>query len=272
MKFLDCHCHMMGKLVSLEYFLSRLDEAGVERAIVLSYPPASHLTEEPVREDARRLELVMDWAARSERIIPFYWIDPTQEDALEQVDRAVQAGVRGFKTICDHFYPCDERPMQVWRRAAEAGKPLLFHSGILYSVRPASNYNRPANFEALTQIPNLRFAMAHISWPWCDECLAVYGRWAYQKRKGMTTSEMFIDATPGTPPLYREEALTKLYRNPGFELEDNVMLGIDCEIDYSPAYAREIVQRDQAIFDRLSVAPGQREKYFSGNARRFLGE
>ena len=30
--------------------------------------------------------------------------------------------------------------------------------------------------EAGFDIPGLRFCCAHISWPWCEECVAVYGK------------------------------------------------------------------------------------------------
>ena len=40
MKFLDCHMHQGLVRVPVETFLDRLDAAGVDSAIVFSYPPA----------------------------------------------------------------------------------------------------------------------------------------------------------------------------------------------------------------------------------------
>lgn len=275
---IDCHVHTSPTPDSKEDFLKNLDTAGVDRAVLLSYYPATYLknistgaTAFDVLTPQQALDDVMEWAAFSDRVIPFYWIDPLEEDALEQVDRAVEAGIAGFKTICFRYFPGDERPMEVWRRIAEHGKPMLFHSGILYGNTPSSNYNRPANFEALFDIPNLRFAMAHVSWPWHDECIAVYGHWRSRKRNGTTTAEMFIDTTPGTPKIYRHEVLSKLYTI-GYDIEDNIIFGTDCHNKFSSDYAISIMETDRGIMDAIGMTEEQREKYYYKNLLRWLGE
>jgi predicted TIM-barrel fold metal-dependent hydrolase len=159
--------------------------------------------------------------------------------------------------------------MQVWERIAKTGKPILFHSGILYGNGPWSKYQRPVGFEPLFEIPKLRFALAHISWPWCDENLAVYGFWRSRKRRGTTSAEMFIDTTPGTPKIYRNEAFYKIY-NIGFDIEDNVIFGTDCNNNYDSEYARSILSMDKEALDNAGASAGQREKYYSKNVLRFL--
>ena len=74
----------------------------------------------------------------------------------------------------------------------------------------------------------LRFALAHVSWPWVDECLAVYGKFlnALTRRRELSV-EMFIDTTPGTPRIYRQEVLTKLMTI-GYDVEHNILFGTDC--------------------------------------------
>ena len=47
MKFLDCHMHQGLVRVPVETFLDRLDAAGVDSAIVFSYPPAEIGLTEP---------------------------------------------------------------------------------------------------------------------------------------------------------------------------------------------------------------------------------
>jgi predicted TIM-barrel fold metal-dependent hydrolase len=160
--------------------------------------------------------------------------------------------------------------MQVWERIARAGKPLLFHSGILYSMTPSSQYNRPVGFEPLIEIPNLRFALAHVSWPWCDEALAVYGYWQHRKHSGSATSEMFIDTTPGTPKIYRREVFSKIY-NIGYDIEDNLIFGTDGSTHYSSAYTKGILDMDKDALDAASVSADRREKYYSKNVLRFIG-
>ncbi|GHV13904.1 hypothetical protein FACS189491_09500 [Spirochaetia bacterium] len=276
---IDCHVHTNPVPQSKEELIKRLDTAGIDKIVLLSFHPASFCRDEMVNgaiygkpmSPAAALAQVMEWAAFSQRIIPFYWIDPLEEDAFDQVDKAVAAGIAGFKVICNRHFPGDDRPMQVWERIAKAGKPMLFHSGILYGNGPWSQYNRPVGFEALFEIPNLRFALAHVSWPWCDENLAVYGFWQSRKEHGTTSAEMFIDTTPGTPHIYRREVFNKIY-NIGYDIEDNVIFGTDCTSDYSYDYTKEILAMDKDALDNAGVSAAQREKYYSRNVLRFLGK
>jgi predicted TIM-barrel fold metal-dependent hydrolase len=218
---------------------------------------------------AASLAQVMEWAAFSGRIIPFFWIDPLEEDALEQVDKAVAAGIAGFKAICNRHFPGDDRPMQIWERIAKAGKPILFHSGILWGSGPWSQYNRPVGFEALFEIPRLRFALAHVSWPWCDENLAVYGYWLNRRGRGSTTAEMFIDTTPGTPPIYRREVFKKIFTI-GYDIENNVIFGTDCNSNFNSGYAKGILTMDEDALANAGTSPEQKEKYYGKNFLRFL--
>jgi predicted TIM-barrel fold metal-dependent hydrolase len=213
----------------------------------------------------------MSLAAFSDRIIPFFWIDPLEKDALEQVSEAVNAGIAGFKVICNRFFPGDPRPMEVWEKIASTGKPILFHSGILYSHTPSSRYNRPAGFEPLFDIPDLRFALAHVSWPWHDELLAVYGNWRNRKEGGTTRAEMFIDTTPGTPKIYRREVFSKIYTI-GYDIEDNIIFGTDCTNNYNSGYVKQILAMDKDALDNAGVSEAGREKYYHKNILRFLGK
>ena len=275
---IDCHVHTDSEPQSKEELIKQLDIAGIDRMVLLSFHPASFCREECTdgvfsgkpMAPAAALAQAMEWAAFSERIIPFFWIDPLEEDALDQVDKAVAAGIAGFKVICNRHFPGDERPMQVWERIARAGKPILFHSGILYGNGPWSRYNRPVGFEPLFEIPHLRFALAHVSWPWCDENLAVYGFWQSRKNRRTTSAEMFIDTTPGTPRIYRREVFSKIYTI-GYDIENNLIFGSDCSNKYRSDYAKKILAMDKDALDYAEVSPEQREKYYSKNFLRFLG-
>lgn len=273
MKIVDCHMHMLHKMFDIDECLSRMDAAGVEAAGLFSFPPDMHFSDQTdecpnIAED--RLALLKKWMEYSERFIGVYWIDPVEEDAFAQVDRAVDAGVSAFKVICDHFYPDDERAMQTYAYIAGKGKPIQFHSGILYSAHPSSKYNRPVFFESLLTIPNLRFSMAHVSWPWVDEFVALYGQWDSMRKKGLTSAELFADVTPGTPDLYREDALNKLYNICG--ATDNIMFGVDNILEYDSTYARKVIDLDGRILTKLGISEENREKFFAGNYLRFLGK
>ncbi|MDD5599346.1 MAG: hypothetical protein PHV82_15470, partial [Victivallaceae bacterium] len=86
-----------------------------------------------------------------------------------------------------------------------------------------------------------------------------------------TSTEMFIDTTPGTPVIYREDVLKKLY-TVGYDIENNLLFGLDSYADeYNLSWGRDWIARDRKILQGLALSGGQIEKYFSGNIKRFLG-
>lgn len=269
---LDCHIHITDGSPDPQKLLSRLAAAGLDGGVVLSLPPASFSHLASPRPSSERLVNLMAWTGDNQNLFPFFWIDPTEEDAGEQVRHALDAGVMGFKVICNRFFPGDERALPVFRLIAVGRKPILFHSGILWDGTNSSQYNRPAGFEALMEVQGLVFALAHISWPWTDELIAVYGKFLSARRlRGGRTAEMFIDTTPGTPPIYRRETLTRLF-TVGYDVGKNVFFGSDGETSsYNEKSTREWIDRDSAIFSDLGVDEQTVAAVFGGNLIRFLG-
>jgi predicted TIM-barrel fold metal-dependent hydrolase len=272
MEYFDSHVHIEEDTVERERFLKRLEEAGLSGAVVISKPPESFENIMKSGTPEKRLEEVLTLTDQMENLYPFYWIDPLENDAEEQIESAVDKGINGFKVICDRFFPGDKRPMEIFRKIAGTGKPLLFHSGILWDGKPSGDYNRPLAFEPLLEVDGLKFCLAHISWPWIDECIAVYGKFlnTYSRRPDLSV-EMFIDTTPGTPEIYRMEALTKLFTI-GYDVENNVMFGSDCNTaDYNVNWTRNWIKRDTNIFHGLGLSDEVIGKVFGGNMKRFLG-
>lgn len=268
---LDAHVHIKEGPVEQEKFLGWLKACGVDGAVMISMRPKSFAAIGNVAAPEERLRNLLEWVRWQPMLFPFYYLDPTEEDALDQVEMAVKAKVAGFKVICNHFYPGDERAMPVYRAIAEARKPLLFHSGILWDGQPSSKFNRPSEWEAMLDVPKLRFALAHISWPWVDECVAVYGKFqsALGKRPDLSC-EMFIDLTPGTPRIYRQDALTKVF-TVGYDVRKNVLFGTDGTTKWYPTdWAPYWIRRDNEIYDVIEVGPETRENVFHRNLERFL--
>lgn len=267
---LDGHIHIGSEHDNSARFRQGIGEAGVGGGLVISLAPNCFSPgAEPGNAECAigRLDGLFLRTQGDPDLFPFFWIDPMEEDALDQVDIACGRGVMGFKVICDHYYAYDERPMAVFRRIAERGKPILFHSGILWDGKFSSLYNRPANFEALIEIPGMRFSLAHASWPWCDECIALYGKFL----NAGGNAEMFIDITPGTPEIYRRELLTKLF-TVGYDVENNIIFGADCAYDdYAGHWAKKWIETDSAIYADLNLGQSVIDKVFGGNLRRFVG-
>jgi predicted TIM-barrel fold metal-dependent hydrolase len=245
---------------------------GIDGGLLISPPPACFTGPDAAQDADVRLAALRAWTDGQPNLFPVFWIDPLEDDAAEQVDRAVEAGAVGFKVICGRYIPGDHLAMDFYRHIARSGRPILFHSGILWDGAPSGMYNRPAGFEALLDVDGLRFCLAHVSWPWCDECIAVYGKFqTARKRRGELDVEMFIDLTPGTPAIYRRDVLTKLF-TVGYDVENNIIFGTDGKAsDYNAQWARDWIERDNAIYTDIGVSDAARERIYAGNLLRFLG-
>ena len=247
----DGHVHIFPGKPDSEAYVARLAKAGFRGGILLSENP-DPLDDSPAPDPEGAMDRAIEWASASETLYPFYWINPVLDNARDLVDMAVEKGMFGFKVLPGRFMPGDPRALPVYEKMAKAGKPVLFHSGILWDGRPSSKFTRPGNYEELIDIPGLRFCCAHISWPWCEECVAVYGKFLNAlTRTDRPRAEMFIDITPGTPRRRRQSALEMLFGY-DYDMNGRVMFGTDCRAnDYAVAWAKEWQERDDAIYAAL---------------------
>lgn len=269
---IDCHVHMENDTISRGQLRQKLQGSRIDGMVAISIAPESvpafrdkeYSTEE-------RLDILMRWCEGMPELHPVYWVDPTEKDAVRQVEQAAERGVAGFKIICNHFYPGDGRAMPVYRKIAQTGKALMFHSGILWDAQPSSRYNRPAEFEELLPVEGLRFALAHISWPWTDECVAVLGKFQDAARHLPHCARMYVDITRGTPDLFREEALRKLLLT-GYDVEKSVFFGSDCTLDhYDVSLCEDYITKDLQLFSKLGINDAFVRRIFSENIREFYG-
>ena len=219
-----------------------------------------------------RLNETLSWCqGHEDRLFPVLWIHPYEENIIEKVHFAAGRGVVAFKMICHDFYVYEDRVLELLKEIARLGKPVIFHSGILWDGRVSSEFNKPLNFEALINIEGLRFSMGHCSWPWVDECIALYGKFL-NALNSKNTAEMFFDITPGTPEIYRKELLCKLYTI-GYDIGDNIMFGTDSySCAYNADWARKWLDIDGGILLELGVSKANIEKLYYKNLLRFLGK
>ncbi len=251
----DFHIHIYPRpkpVAEPGEFLRRTVEAGVDGGAVFSLPPASSTEHaEDVKEWRERLDGVLSFTSQTPGFLPILRMDPTESDAREQVLTAAERGIRGFKVICTHFYP--KECLEIFRLIADTGLPLIFHSGILWGPNASAEYNRPVNFEHLIYVKGLRFSLAHIGWPWCEEYAALYGRFAYQHGAGLLSggTEFFVDLTPGTPFSRRREMLRMLF-SLGYDLARNVLWGSDGSTNSYPVRnVRQWLDLDRGIFREI---------------------
>jgi uncharacterized protein len=199
-------------------------------------------------------------AANADVLIPFASIDPHKgklgvREARRLVD---QHGVRGFKfhPNTQAFWPNDRDFYPLYEVIAEARLIALFHSGQtgFGAGMPGGGgihlkYSNPMCIDDVAaDFPELKIILAHPSFPWQEEALAV----ATHK------PNVYIDLS-GWSPKYFPEILVR-YTNT--LLKDKVLFGSD--------FPMLTPDRWLADFEKLEIREGIRERVLKDNAARLL--
>ena len=194
--------------------------------------------------------------------IPFGSVDPWKgKVAVAEVRRAVEElGVKGFKfhPSVQAFYPNEPRFAPIFAAIERYELPVLFHSGTtgIGAGAPGGlgiklKYARPIPYmdDIAADYPGLTVILAHPSWPWQEEALAM----------AVHKTNVYIDLS-GWSPKYFPDSLVR-YANT--LLQDKVMFGSD--------YPLMPPERWLADFETLPIKPEVRPKILLRNALRLLG-
>ncbi|WP_084965200.1 amidohydrolase family protein [Thermoactinospora rubra] len=206
-------------------------------------------------------EVAESCARHADVLIPFAGLDPWRGRAAVRAARRLveEYGVRGFKfhPSLQGFAPDDRMAYPLYEAIEELGVPALFHTGqtgIGAGVPGGGGirlrYSNPMLIDDVAvDFPELRIILAHPSFPWQDEALAV----ATHK------PHVHIDLSGWSPKYFPPQ----LVRYANSLLQDKVLFGSD--------YPVITPDRWLADFDRLEVKPEVRPKILKGNAARLLG-
>jgi predicted TIM-barrel fold metal-dependent hydrolase len=268
MRIWDCHSHARGDETG-EQVLRWMDEARFDRINLFARypePVGGAFDRDAVRASIDHVARVQ--AADPDRIYGVVWAEPRAPGMIEELEYGlVDRGLRGVKMIPDHWAPTDEWLWPLYAKIEELRKPLQFHSGILYGFGDSSRFCRPVLYEALLHFPRLRFSLAHIGWPWVDECLAVYGRFRAAAGYQSPACQMWVDTCRGTPDAWREEALRKAVPFCGVE---RLMFGVDGYPARLPQNGPEHAAKDLTILrDVMGLGQAQLETFFWGACEAF---
>jgi len=150
-------------------------------AVVFSVDAEAALGHPPVPNE----EVAAAAARHDDVLIPFASIDPHRgRAAVRQARRLVEEhGVRGFKfhPSAQAFTPNDRKIYPLYAEIEALRMPALFHSGqtgIGAGVRGGGgirlSYSNPiALDDVAVDFPDLKIIIAHPSFPWQDEALAI---------------------------------------------------------------------------------------------------
>jgi len=259
MRIVDCHVHLREQADPGDV-LRQMDAADIDRILLCS--PPERVSLQKTRENllvTRKL-----FQAAPQRISGLAWVNQTLPGARGLAAEALSdLGFVGIKIIPDHWYAYEARLEPFWETMHELRASILFHTGILYAFDDGSRFCRPLWLEKLLHYPNIRFAMAHISWPWCEECLAVMGRMRAATRGTDRPWQSYVDLTPGTPRHIREQAVANAIDFCGPE---RILFGTDSTVPGGMVRQAEHIERDLAIFADLGLDEAQTERILSGTA------
>ena len=277
-RIFDTHVHI-DKYAAPEpkRLLDSMDKHHIDKVALLAEDPEYTMEKDlnKCREyNEARLKRLKEWCDHSDgRLVPIYYINPVERDAMQQAEKAVDAGCAGFKVICETHYPGDERAMPVYQRIADLGKSILFHSGILWDWGDNGNYNRPCNFECLMGVSNIKFALAHVSRPWTDECLSVYGKFTnLWEHPSFRNQFMHIDLTPGTPMCYRQDVLNTIHDVDYWGIRDRMLFGSDAFTStFDGAFIADWAKNDTEMLLKAGYDQETVDKVLYDNAMAFWG-
>jgi predicted TIM-barrel fold metal-dependent hydrolase len=267
---IDVHIHCTGGEDGDE-ILRAMDEVGLERSVLFS--PAPHASWDETEEGPGHQRAIDDIAriaaADLQRLIGFAWIEPTLPDAPEMVDYALgEKGLAGVKMIPDRWYPDDERAQVCYAKVGTYGRPMLFHSGILWSWGSTSKYCRPAGFEIMMDYPQTRFALAHMGWPWTDEAIAVADKLKNMQPRRDQECTCYLDITTGAPRAWKVDALRKVL---GYFGDRYLVYGSDSHLPGGKDYAAVRLREDQEMLQEAGASEETIDRVMRTNALRWLG-
>ena len=258
MRIVDPHVHVNGPADPAE-ILKHMDANGVERCLLISGPERASLPE----TRAKLLETKHIFEAAPERLGGLAWLNPTIPGMIGLAEEALEEmGYSGIKIIPDHWYVTDEAVEPFWEALNRLHASILFHTGILYAFDDSSRFCMPIYLEKLLHYPNIRFAMAHVSWPWTEECIAVMGRMR-DAAGGSERWQSYVDITPGPPPHIRKQAVGNAVSFCG---ADRVMFGSDSTVPGDLECQAFCINDYKQIFDELGYDEATQERIFSGTA------
>ena len=215
-------------------------------------PDPSRPTNEEIAQRAR---------ANADVIIPFASVDPARgREGVAMAQRLIsEHGVRGFKfhPSVQAFFPNDRAAYPLYEVIEELGLPALFHtgqtgvgSGVPGGGGVRLKYSNPMYLDDVAvDFPGMPIVLAHPSFPWQEEALAV----------ALHKPQVYIDLS-GWSPKYFAPILVQ-YANT--LLKDKVLFGTDFPV-LTP-------ERWMADLEKTAIRDEVKPGIFKDNAVRLLG-
>ncbi len=164
--------------VDLDVFLKEMDEATIEKAVVLamdvSLVSGTRIPDEYVYDFVKK---------HSNRLIGFAGPLPIDArgkfnaDSLKEFEKAItEYGFKGLKLLPpeQHYYPHDKAVYPFYEKADELGAAVMLHQGGAPHTYTFMKYAHPYLLQDIAyDFPNMNICVAHMGYPWTEELLAL---------------------------------------------------------------------------------------------------
>jgi uncharacterized protein len=197
--------------------------------------------------------------ANPDVLIPFASVDPHKGKlAIREAKELIQAGARGFKfhPNTQAFWPNHHDHYPLYEAIADAGLIALFHSGTtgIGAGMPGGGgvrlkYSNPMHIDDIAaDFPTLEIILAHPSFPWQDEALAI----------AVHKPNVYIDLSGWSPKYFPEN----LIRYTNTLLKHKMLFGSDYPLITPDRWLRD--------FEALPIKDEVRPLVLKDNAARLL--
>jgi uncharacterized protein len=197
--------------------------------------------------------------ANPDVLIPFGSVDPRKGKlGVREARELIEAGVRGFKfhPNTQAFWPNDREHYPLYEVIAEAGLIALFHSGTtgIGAGMPGGGgvrlkYSNPMCIDDVAaDFPGLDIILAHPSFPWQDEALAI----------AVHKPNVYIDLSGWSPKYFPEN----LIRYTNSQLKAKMLFGSDFPLITPDRWLSD--------FEKLPIKEEVRPLVLKENAARLL--
>lgn len=238
--------------------LARLDEAGIDRALITGFDETStaascFVTNESVAAIAER---------HPTRFVPFAGVDILRgADGVHELEHWIRD--RGFRGLSlrpfmiglpatdQHYYP-------FYEKCVELGIPLSIHASANWTTGRPSDLGHPRHFDRVAcDFPELVLILSHAGYPWVLEaCLAAWKHPNLYLELAAHRPRYFTAPGTGWEPLLRFGQTT---------IQDKVLYGTGSFLLGRPP--AELVTE----FRELPIEEAVMEKWLYRNAARVLG-
>jgi predicted TIM-barrel fold metal-dependent hydrolase len=234
------------------WYVGRIREAGIARAVVMSVLPDSQWTRDFL-------------VAANGHVHALCNLDPRDPGAPALLEREMAAGFRGVKLLpvnrCFRLSEPECRPL--FEKAAELGAAVTVHYGVTVDPTGDLRYADPLDLSPVARdFPTVPFVIAHFGAGWLQQSLQLAYQCANVCLDTSGTNNWMDNHIPKmTLPEVFERALTALG-------PERVLFGTDSGT--TAPYRTWIAFQQRRVLEELGVSDSVRDLVLRGNAARIF--